>query len=417
MLLLLSQNPETAAQEQPTSSVALSETGEHVWGNLDEFGRHRVNSLLEDGRFVFGTTSTGLSTVLPQDFVVITESGPVLIQSRTKAIFDHADVADAIVKARTLRIDDAIAASDAITTIKQLGRSISDQLDAFDGQRFIRGKLFSDVVPISEATNIVAPGQQRDVSAVDRIDVADAVFLQHLMREIRATDVQQFRDAVTLQVLTSQLQLFDSIPVWDTANLILFTQALEDFMAGIRTFTCTPGYELQREAITKTNVADFDLPGQFANYNVGDQVPYRFVLNIAALTRIQQESMSAFHFLHKGSRAFYFDGSNAWSHLSTLSLVAEANGSRKDFYLANRNIDPNSITVAVFDGSVHSITTAYSLNAAAGIISFTTAPSSGHDIEASHAHKYKCVFDPDGFKMDEFASGVWRCQLKLREML
>ena len=278
-------------------------------------------------------------------------------------------------------------------------------------------KAFSDRESISDAIALQLFIPLRTIAPTDAQATSDAAFLEHLMREIRATDVQGLRDAVLLQHLTDQMRFFDSVPIWDDVALQLFVAGLRGAMAGIRTFTCTPGFEMQREAITKTNVADFDIPGQFASYNVGDQVPYKFVLNIPALTRVQQESLSAFHFFHKGAKAFYFDGAYAWSHISTLSLVAEADGARKDFYLPNRNIDTNSITVAVFNGATHSITTAYSLNATPGIISFTTAPSSGHDIEASHGHKYKCMFEPDGFKIDEFAVGVWRCQIKLRELL
>ena len=187
-------------------------------------------------------------------------------------------------------------------------------------------------------------------------------------------------------------------------------------MAGIRTFTCTPGYDIQREAITKTSVADFDQPGLFSAVNGAARPTYRFVINISALTRIQAQSLSAFHSFHQGGKAFYVDGF-VWSSISTLNLLAEGNGIKKEFFLANRNIDSNSLTVAVFDGVTHSITTAYSLvSAVAGIISFATAPTSGHDIEASHAHKYKVVFEPDGLKMDEFAQSVFRVQLKLREL-
>lgn len=187
-------------------------------------------------------------------------------------------------------------------------------------------------------------------------------------------------------------------------------------MAGIRTFTCTPGFDVQREAITKTMVADFDQPGMFSVSNGASRPAYRFTLNIAALTQIQQESISAFHFVHQGGKAFYFNGLDAWSRVNTLALIGEGNGSQKEFFLPNRNIDSGSVVVAVFDGTTHSITTAFSLNPIPGVIAFTTAPSSGHDIEASHTHKYKVVFEPDGLKVDEFAAGVFRAQLKLREL-
>jgi hypothetical protein len=60
---------------------------------------------------------------------------------------------------------------------------------------------------------------------------------------------------------------------------------------------------------------------------------------------------------------------------------------------------------------------AFSLNPIPGIVSLTTAPSSEQDVYICHAHKYKVVFEPDGLKQQEFAPGVYRSEMTLREII
>ena len=187
-------------------------------------------------------------------------------------------------------------------------------------------------------------------------------------------------------------------------------------MAGIRTITLTPGFEVTREQMTHTSVVDYDGTGLFHVFNRASRPAYKFEVNAPVLTQIQVQSLQAFHQFHQGGKAFYFDGCN-WSYVNTLNLVGEGDGVRTQFFLPNRNIDANSITVGIFDGATTSLTTAYSLTAVPGILTFNTAPDSGDDIMASHAHRYKCVFDPDGVKFTNWALGVYRAEIVLREIL
>lgn len=355
--------------------MALSEAGEYVGTVVSETGKRLFGSLLEDGRFVFGVSSGAvLNTITP-----------------------------------TERQD----ASDALRF--QHFRVFPDNFQQADAPRFTHIRLVTDqfgVVDLATATRLAGP---TTVVGSDQVAIHDG-FISKLLKNIRETSAIEFAEQVAIQLITRDLRFTDNVHLSDAALLTEFSGEIEALVAGIRTFTCTPGYDIQREAITKTAVADFDQPGLFSATNGAQRPAYRFVVNIPALTRIQVQSLQAFHFFHQGAKAFYINGFEAWSYVSTLNLIGEGNGSKKDFFLPNRNIDANSITVAVFDGVTHSITSAYSLNPVPGIISFTTAPTSGHDIEASHAHKYKVVFEPDGLKTDEFASGVWKAQLKLREL-
>lgn len=187
-------------------------------------------------------------------------------------------------------------------------------------------------------------------------------------------------------------------------------------MAGTRTLTVTPGFPIMREAVTKTSVVDYDQAGLFALYGRSSRPAYKFRVPLPALVKHQADSLNAFHAFHQGGKAFFWDG-GYHGYVSSLQLIGEGNGARVDFFLHNRNIDPNSITIGIFNGVTTSITTAFSLYAVAGAISLATAPVSGHDILAAHAHKFKCVFEPDGYKMEEIYSGVWRAELTLRETI
>lgn len=184
---------------------------------------------------------------------------------------------------------------------------------------------------------------------------------------------------------------------------------------GIRTLTVTVGFEVLREAVTLTSRADYDSPGNFYSFSRGSRPAYKFRITADALTKVQADSLNAFHFFHQGGKAFYFDGA-PYHFVSSMQLVGEGDGVRRDFYLFNRNIDANSHAVAIFDGSVHSVTTAYSLNPIPGVISFSTAPDSGDDVLATHAHKYKVLFEPDGFKCVTFAPYIFRAEMLLTEL-
>lgn len=185
---------------------------------------------------------------------------------------------------------------------------------------------------------------------------------------------------------------------------------------GTRTLTVTPGFEVTREALTFTTRVEFENTGLFTLFNRSERPTYKFSLELPALQRIAAQSLSGFHHFHQGGKAFFYDG-GLWDSVTSLNLVGEGDGTRTDFFLPNRFVDSNSISVAVFDGTTTSITTAFSLNPDPGVIVFDTAPASADDIMASHSHKYRVVFEPDGLKMVQFAKGVWRAKLDLRETI
>lgn len=164
-------------------------------------------------------------------------------------------------------------------------------------------------------------------------------------------------------------------------------------------------------------MVEYDNSGLYALFQRSARPTYKFRLPLPALVKHEVDSLNAFFMVHQGGRAFFWDG-GYHGYVSSLQLIGEGNGARTDFFLPNRHIDANSITVGIYNGTTTSITTAFSLYAVPGVISFASAPGNGHDVLASHAHKYKVVFDPDGgFKTEEIYSGVWRGELIFRETL
>jgi len=185
---------------------------------------------------------------------------------------------------------------------------------------------------------------------------------------------------------------------------------------GVRTLTVTPGAEIQRDAITFTSVQDYDNTGIFHVFSRASRPTYRFKMTLPGLVKLEADSLAGFHHFHMGGRAFFWDGGN-FGEVSSLALVGEGDGTRTEFFLPNRFVDANSISMAIFDGTATSITTAFSLNPDPGIIAFDTAPDSGDDVLGSHGHKYKVVFEGEGLKMVNFSRGVWRAELLLRETI
>jgi hypothetical protein len=333
------------------------------------------------------------------------------------ALGDTLDVSDETRKQITKRITETLDLSDAVTTTAFRGLttlSISERQDILDATRATHHRFFPDDFSLSDQATVSRP--LRVVAPTEQVDVTDAVFLQQLLDTLRVTDEQTFTDEVTLELLRRELAFFDSLPVQDDATVTRFADELEVLMAGIRTFTCTPGFTILREAMTKTSVVEFDNSGLFALFGRSSRPTYRFRIPLVALTKHQCDSLSAFHHFHQGAKPFFWDG-GYYGYISSLQLVGEGNGSKTDYFLPNRFIDANSITVGIYNGTTTSITTAFSLYADQGMISFATAPTSGHDVMASHAHKYKVVFEPDGLKVEEFYSGIFRAEIVLRETL
>ena len=188
-------------------------------------------------------------------------------------------------------------------------------------------------------------------------------------------------------------------------------------MAGTRTLTMTPGFDIEREPIIGLSTVDFDSVGMFASFNRSERPSWRFKMKLDALNQIEQQSLQAFYNFHMAGKAFFWDGGN-WSAVTTLSLVGEGDGTRTEYFLPNRFIDSSSLTMGIWNsGDATSETAAFSLNPDPGIVVFDTAPDSGDDIMASHGHKYRLLFERDGFKIKQFAKGVWRAELSMREIL
>ena len=185
-------------------------------------------------------------------------------------------------------------------------------------------------------------------------------------------------------------------------------------MAGTRTLTVTPGFTVEREAMTQTIETDFENTGLFSRFSTGQRPIYKFSIELPVLDQIQAQSLAAFHFFHQGSKAFFYDG-GLWGQISSFNLIGEGDGTRTEFFLQNRNIDTNSISIAIDDGAARSVTTAFSLNDIPGVIAFDTSPQSGDDILSATGHKYRVLFAPEGLKIVQFTKGVWRAQLNLRE--
>ena len=198
-------------------------------------------------------------------------------------------------------------------------------------------------------------------------------------------------------------------------------------MALLRTLTCTPGEDLNREAVTFTSVVEFD--AGFPHLFDRTQRPiYRFELQLGPLTRAEADCLSAFHAFHKGGKSFLWDG-GMYGAVTNPQLVGEGDGSRRDFFLPNRYIGSGSLTVYSRNQAT-GVTSTWvaasvngwptSLNATPGLVMFAnssnTIPASGHDFYAAWACQYRCVFEPGGIKIGNFARGLYRADLKLTEI-
>ena len=243
---------------------------------------------------------------------------------------------------------------------------------------------------LSDAVDIADQAATNYVSFDDNVQIANEEFFSHLIKHVAAADAVYAQDEIDNSIFRSELP--------------------------VRTITLTPGFEVSREQMTYTSDVDYDGTGIFHRFSRDSRVAYKFTINLPVLTRIQVQSLEAFHNFHRGGRAFFWDGC-PWEAVNTLNLIGEGDGARTQFFLPNRNINTSSISVGVFDGTTTSITTAYSLTSVPGIVTFDTAPDSGDDVLAAHAHRYQCVFDPNGVKFTTWALGVYRAELVLREIL
>lgn len=192
-------------------------------------------------------------------------------------------------------------------------------------------------------------------------------------------------------------------------------------MGLLRTFVCTPTFSVDREEVTYTTAVDFDNATQHL-FNRAQRPVYKFELNLEPMLRYAGQDLSAFHAFHQGGKSFMFSGMK-FGAIEDYHLFAEGDGAQTQFFLPNRYIGAGSFSIQTRNQVTLAtsvwLTSAYSVTLTPGIVTFgATIPSSGHDIEAKYACQYRCVFEPDGFKISEFTYNVYRsASLKLREVL
>jgi len=189
----------------------------------------------------------------------------------------------------------------------------------------------------------------------------------------------------------------------------------------IRTLVLTPGLDLVRTAITKTNVQDFDAAGTVHLFSRAYRPSYMFNFKIEPIFRKELESLEFFHAEHMGALSFMCrcDPYNTVENYQRFSSTAQSGVTQ--FFLPNRYIGASSFSLQTRNQVTQTTsiwsTAAYSLMPTPGILLFPSAVSSGHDLEAKYAvDGYRVVFEPDGLKVSEWARGVYRVELNLREV-
>lgn len=198
-------------------------------------------------------------------------------------------------------------------------------------------------------------------------------------------------------------------------------------MAGTRTFTCTPGLPVVRDAATFASAVEFDT-GLLHVFDRSQRPLYRFEVKLGPLTKVQAESLSAFHSFHQGVKSFLWDGGQ-WGTINNYALAGEGDSSRRDFFLPNRYVGVGSIAIRTANQATGATSNwaasssnswPYSLNANPGVLVFAnssnTIPASGHDLMAIYACRYRCVFETGGIKMSNISRGLFTAELKLMEV-
>lgn len=190
-------------------------------------------------------------------------------------------------------------------------------------------------------------------------------------------------------------------------------------MSLLRTFVATPTFDIERNEITRSNVIDFGAPGLVQIFPVGARPAYSFTLKLEPLLKYAAEDLSAFHAFHQGGKSFMFNGME-YGAIENFHLFGEGDGTTTQFFLPNRWIGVNSFALQSRNQQTQATSlwsAAYSLSPNPGLVVFDTAVSSGHDIEAKYACQYRVRFAPDGFKVTEWARGIYRAQIELFEVL
>jgi hypothetical protein len=195
----------------------------------------------------------------------------------------------------------------------------------------------------------------------------------------------------------------------------------------IRTFTCTPGEDIEREIIAFTSVQEFDTGFPHLFKRASRQLS-RFNLKLGPLLKAEVDSLQMFQQYHQGGASFFWDGGQ-YGTIDARNLIREGDGSQTQFFIPNRYIGVGSLAVFTVNQATgvasawaasSSNSWPYSLNATPGIVAFAnssnTIPASGHDFCAAYACKFRVIFEPGGIKVSQRARGVWMADLTLIEV-
>ncbi len=204
-------------------------------------------------------------------------------------------------------------------------------------------------------------------------------------------------------------------------------------MGLLRSIVLTPTFSVTRKANTYTTPSKFN-GGNVHLFNQGARPLYEFELKLEPLFRSAAENLSFMHARFQGAGSFLYDG-GPYASIQTFQIFAEGDGSKRQFFLPNRYIG-SVVSGGALGSFANSFqfqsqnqitgttstwpTNQYSLNPIPGILTTNntsaTTVASGHDLLAMYSCNYRCVFDPDGIKMDEIYKGIFRVQLNLTEV-
>lgn len=148
---------------------------------------------------------------------------------------------------------------------------------------------------------------------------------------------------------------------------------------------------IERTTLFKKTEIEYKDSGKYLRTERVERPYYSFEIT-GNFYKSSVESLDAFFRRHKHND-FWFDG-NDWGYITNRQFVAIAN-SGTEYYLHNRYINPDSISVSVNDGITDSVTTDFELKPNTGKIIFDSNPTSGHKIFASYANYYAVRFSTD----------------------
>ena len=135
--------------------------------------------------------------------------------------------------------------------------------------------------------------------------------------------------------------------------------------------------------------------------------------------------MGFFLSVQGGFQTFLFDDPTD-DAVSTEQQFGTGDGTTTSFQLGRTLISggffepivaPNTVT-GIWLGGVLQSPSNYTVDAATGIVTFTTAPPASTDIFWTGTFYFRCRFDDDMAEFDNFMLGLWRAkQIKFRSVL